>query len=158
MNLNKALLIGRLGKDPEVNYIKPDTPVAKFSIATSESYKSRDGERKEITEWHNIVAWRNTAKYCESYLEKGMLIYVEGKIQTRKWEGKDGVTRYSTDIVADQIKILERKSTNNSGNSEEFKQTTTEPKPTAKPETPATGSFEKPSDNFKSDVNDDLPF
>lgn len=155
MNLNKALLIGRLGKAPEVNYIKPDTPVAKFSLATSETYKSREGDKKEVTEWHNIVAWRNTAKFCESYLEKGMLVYVEGKIQTRKWEGQDGVTRYSTDIVADQIKILERKGSTPSG---DLQQAPAETQAAQKPENQTTGSFDKPSDDFKSDINDDLPF
>jgi single-strand DNA-binding protein len=79
MNLNKVMLIGRLGKKPEVNYIKPDVPVARFSLATSESYKNKDGERVDTTEWHNIVAWRGNAKFAESYLDKGMLIYLEGK-------------------------------------------------------------------------------
>ena len=156
MNLNKVQLIGRLGKSPEVNYIKPDTPVAKFSLATSESYKTRDGEKKEVTEWHNIVTWRNTAKFCESYLEKGMLVYVEGKLQTRKWEGQDGITRYSTDVVADQIKILERKNTPSGGDYQQAP--AAEPKPAEKTDNPATGSFDKPSDNFKSDISDDLPF
>ncbi len=153
MNLNKVLLIGRLGKNPEVNYIKPDAPVAKFSLATSESYKTKDGEKKEITEWHNIVAWRYTAKFCESYLEKGMLVYIEGKIQTRKWDGKDGITRYSTEVVADQIKILERKSNVSDTN---FQQPA-EPKVAAKPE-PTNDPFADTSPEFKSGIDDDLPF
>ncbi len=156
MNLNKVMLIGRLGKSPEVNYIKEDTPVAKFSIATSETYKTKDGERKEITEWHNIVAWRYTAKFCESYLEKGMLVYIEGKLQTRKYDGPDGVTKYFTEVVADQIKILERKNNPEGG---DFQQAAPAPQnSTNKAETPKPASFEKPSDDFKSDANDDLPF
>ncbi len=109
MNLNKVMLIGRTGKDPEVNYIKEDVPVAKFSIATNESYKTKEGEWRDITEWHNIVAWRNTAKYCENNLKKGALVFIEGKLQTRSWEGQDGNTRYITEVVADTIRLLEKR-------------------------------------------------
>ncbi|PLX07610.1 MAG: single-stranded DNA-binding protein [Marinilabiliales bacterium] len=138
MNLNKVMLIGRLGKSPEVNYIKEDTPVAKFPLATSETYKSKEGDKKEVTEWHNIVAWRFTAKFCESYLEKGMLVYVEGKLQTRKWDGQDGVTRYSTEIVADQIKILERKGAQQDG---DYSPNPVAQKPAEKPQ-PAENKFD----------------
>lgn len=110
MNLNKVMLIGRTGKDPEINYIKEDVPVARFSLATNESYKTKEGEWRDITEWHNIIAWRNTAKYCENNLSKGMLIFIEGKLQTRSWQAQDGNTKYTTEIVADTIKILEKKS------------------------------------------------
>lgn len=154
MNLNKVMLIGRLGKSPEVNYIKEDTPVAKFPLATSETFKSKDGDKKEVTEWHNIVAWRFTAKFCESYLEKGMLIYVEGKLQTRKWDGQDGVTRYSTEIVADQIKILERKGNQADG---DFTPNAPSQKPAEKPQA-AEKSFDEPSSDFNADIDDDLPF
>src|SRR5690554_7709604 len=99
MNLNKVMLIGRLGKKPEVNYIQPDLPVAKFSLATSEYYKDKTGAKIENTEWHNIVAWRGNAKFAENYLNKGMLVYIEGKIQTRRWESQDGTARYVTEIV-----------------------------------------------------------
>jgi len=155
MNLNKVQLIGRLGKKPEVNYIKEDVPVAKFSLATSEQYKTRDGEKREVTEWHNIIAWRNTAKFCENYLDKGLLVYIEGKLQTRKWDGQDGVTKYFTEIVADQVKILEKKNTppgQTYGNA---------PSPA-----PAQNNVEqktveqKPFDNVSPELNgdDDLPF
>jgi single-strand DNA-binding protein len=110
MNLNKVLLIGRLGRDPEINYYKPDSPVAKFSLATSEYYLGKNGEKIESTEWHNIVCWNNLAKFAEKYLSKGMLVYLEGRITTRKWEANDKTTRYSTDIVVQDIKILEKKS------------------------------------------------
>lgn len=112
MNLNKVLLIGRLGKKPEVNYIKADLPVARFSLATSDrGYTTQSGVQvPDRTEWHNIVLWRNLAKYAEKYLDKGMLVYIEGKIQTRKWTAQDGTTKYSIDILAEDIKILEKKS------------------------------------------------
>ena len=93
MYLNKVMLIGRLGKNPEVNYIQPDLPVAKFSLATSEYYKDKAGNKVENTEWHNIVAWRGTAKFIENYLNKGMLVYIEGKLQTRRWESQDEIGR-----------------------------------------------------------------
>ncbi len=109
MNLNKVMLIGRLGKKPEVNYIQPDLPVAKFSLATSEYYKDKTGAKIENTEWHNIVAWRGNAKFAENYLNKGMLVYIEGKIQTRRWESQDGTARYVTEIVADILRILEKR-------------------------------------------------
>lgn len=147
MNLNKVMLIGRLGKKPEVNYIKPDVPVAKFSLATSESYKNKEGDWIETTEWHNIVAWRYTAKFCEKNLDKGMLVYIEGKIQTRKWD-QDGVTKYMTEIVADQIKSLEKR--NNDGNA--VVNTPAEAKP--KNDEPFAGT----SPELGANENDDLPF
>jgi single-strand DNA-binding protein len=156
MNLNKVMLIGRLGKKPEVNYIKPDVPVARFSLATSESYKNKDGERVDTTEWHNIVAWRGNAKFAEAYLDKGMLIYLEGKLQTRKWDAQDGTTKYSTEIVTDNIKILERKS----DGSQAYKQnaTVTDQEKTQTPQAPIDDMFDPIDDALKSDIDDDLPF
>jgi single-strand DNA-binding protein len=100
-SLNKVELIGRLGKDPEVKSLSNGSKVANFSVATSETWKDkRSGEKQEKTEWHNIVVWNeNTIKFVEDYVHKGDLVRLEGKIQTRKWEDKDGVDRYSTEIV-----------------------------------------------------------
>jgi single-strand DNA-binding protein len=158
MNLNKVMLIGRLGKKPEVNYIKPDVPVARFSIATSESYKNKEGEKVETTEWHNIVSWRNNAKFAENYLDKGMLVYIEGKLQTRKWDAQDGTTKYSTEIITNEIKILERRQ--NSDESTPFAKTTAVPeKPKTEQSSPAPEDFLGDIDeNFKSEIDDDLPF
>jgi len=104
--VNKVILVGRLGKDPEVRHLENGTPVASFSIATSESYKDRNsGERVEKTEWHNVVLWRGLAEVAEKYLHKGDQVYIEGKLQTRSWE-KEGVTRYSTDIVGNNMTML----------------------------------------------------
>jgi len=104
--INKVILIGRLGRDPEVRYTPDGSAVANFSIATSEEWKDKDtGEKKERTEWHRIVAWRRLGEICGEYLSKGRQVYVEGKLQTRSWE-KDGVTRYSTEIVASDVQFL----------------------------------------------------
>ena len=104
--VNKAFLVGRLGKDPEVRHLESGVAVANFPLATSETYKDRNtGERKEITEWHNIVLWRGLADVASRYLHKGDMVYVEGKIRTRSWE-KDGITRYTTEIVGDNMTML----------------------------------------------------
>jgi single-strand DNA-binding protein len=113
--VNKVILIGRLGKDPEVRNLDNGAVVANFSIATSESYKDRTtGEKKEITEWHNIVLWRGLAEISQKYLRKGDMVYIEGKLRTRSWE-KDGVTRYTTEIVADNMNMLSPKTGGGSG-------------------------------------------
>lgn len=105
-SLNKVQLIGNLGKDPELKYTPSGVAVATFSIATSESWKDADGNQQEKTEWHNIVAWRKLAEICGEYLKKGKKVYLEGKLQTRNYE-KDGVKRYVTEIVADQLIMLD---------------------------------------------------
>ena len=107
--VNKAIIVGRLGKDPEVRHLESGVAVANFPVATSETYKDRNtGERKEITEWHNVVLWRGLAEVAEKFLKKGEMVYVEGKLRTRSWE-KDGVTRYTTEIVGDNMTMLSPK-------------------------------------------------
>jgi len=104
--VNKVVLIGRLGKDPEVRYTADGRAVANFSIATSDEWTDKDtGEKKERTEWHRIVAWRRLGEICGEYLSKGRQVYVEGKIQTKSWE-KDGITRYTTEIIASDVQFL----------------------------------------------------
>ena len=107
--INKVTLIGNLGKDPEVRRLESGSVVAKFSVATNENYKDKSGEWQTITEWHNVVAWRALAERAERDLKKGGMVYVEGKLTTRKWQDKEGNDRYNTDIVALQIRSLERK-------------------------------------------------
>lgn len=106
--VNKVILIGNLGGDPEIRQIKDGKTVANFSMATSESW-TRDGSTITVTEWHKVVAWGKLAEICGEYLVKGKQVYIEGKIQTRKWEDKEGVTRYTTEIVAFQMQMLGRK-------------------------------------------------
>ncbi len=105
MSVNKAILVGRLGKDPETRYTSSGQSVCNFTLATDESYKDRAGERQKRTEWHRIVAWGKLAETAQKYLRKGSLIFVEGRIQTRQWE-KDGQKHYSTDIVANDFRFL----------------------------------------------------
>ena len=108
--LNKAQIIGRLGKDPEVRYTNSGEVIASFTVATSERYKDRNGERQEKTEWHNVTAFRKLAEIIGQHLRKGALVYVEGKIETRKWQTDAGETRYSTSIIASEMKMLGGKS------------------------------------------------
>ncbi len=104
-SVNKAILVGNLGKDPELKDIN-GTPMCKFSIATSESYNNAQGERQERTEWHNIVVWGKQAEACAKYLQKGRSVYVEGSIQTRSWDGDDGQKHYMTEIKAHKVVFL----------------------------------------------------
>ena len=104
--VNKVILVGNLGKDPEVRYLDNGVAVANFSLATTENYKNKEGERVSQTEWHNIVLWRGLAEVAEKYLKKGASVYIEGKIKTRKWEDKEGNTRYNTEILADNMTML----------------------------------------------------
>jgi single-strand DNA-binding protein len=112
-SLNKAMIIGNLGADPEVRYTQSNTAVANLSIATSDRYKDKSGEWKEKTEWHRVVAWGRTAEVCQEYLQKGSQVYIEGPIQTNKWDDKDGQTHYSTEIKALRMVMLGGKGGNN---------------------------------------------
>jgi single-strand DNA-binding protein len=144
--VNKVILVGRLGKDPEVRNLENGASVANFTLATSESYKDRTtGEKKEVTEWHNIVLWKSLAEISQKYLHKGDMVYIEGKLRTRSWE-KEGVTRYTTEVVADNLTMLSTKGTGGSS---------------AASNSPSVASA---SDNFKAGATaadtstDDLPF
>ena len=105
-NLNKAMIIGNLGVDPEVRYTQSGTAVCNLRIATHERWTSKDGEPGERTEWHNVVVFGKTAENCGNYLSKGRAVYIEGRLQTRKWEDKDGNDRYTTEIVANTVQFL----------------------------------------------------
>jgi single-strand DNA-binding protein len=105
-SVNKAILIGNLGADPELRYTPGGQAVASFSMATTEKFKNKEGEQQERTEWHNIVCWRRTAEIANEYLKKGSPVYIEGRIQYRSYEDKDGIKRYRTDIVAQRLQLL----------------------------------------------------
>lgn len=106
-SVNKVILIGNLGKDPEVRHLENGVTVANFPIATSESYTDRStGQRREITDWHDIVVWRGLAEVVEKYVRKGHKVYVEGKLKKRSWQDNEGNTRYTTEVVADELTIL----------------------------------------------------
>lgn len=146
-SVNKVILIGNLGKDPEVRKLESGATVANFPIATSESYTDKStGEKKEITDWHDIVVWRGLAEVVEKYVRKGTKIYVEGKLKKRSWQDKEGQTRYTTEVLADQITILSRADSSD--------------KPANSPNYSNQGTPSSPSkiDELLNDDNDDLPF
>ena len=107
--LNKVMIIGRLGRDPELRYSSSGMPIANMRVATDESYVDRDGNKVERTEWHTVVVFQRMAENCANYLSKGSLVYVEGSLQTRKWQDQQGNDRYSTEIKAQRVQFLERK-------------------------------------------------
>lgn len=109
-SINKVILIGHVGKQPEIRYMQNGAPVANFSLATNEYWTSNTGEKQERTEWHKIVAWRRLAEFAQQYIQKGSYLYIEGKIQTRNWEDRDGSKRYMTEIIANEIGLLDKKS------------------------------------------------
>ncbi|HZY78606.1 MAG TPA: single-stranded DNA-binding protein [Cyclobacteriaceae bacterium] len=145
--VNKVILVGRLGKDPEIRNLENGASVANFTMATSETYKDKTtGDRKEVTEWHNIVLWRGLADIAAKYLHKGDMIYVEGKLRTRSWE-KEGVTRYTTEIIGDNMTML---STQRSGGGGER---------TSAPQYNGGGNqVEEYKASGDSSATDDLPF
>lgn len=148
-SLNKAMLIGRLGQDPEVRYTQSNTAVATLSIATSERYKDSNGELQEKTEWHRVVAWGRLAEICQQYLKKGSQVYIEGPIQTRQWEDKDGQKRYTTEIKALQMTMLDSRGSGGGNNGGGMPANNNNKNQMAS--TPEIG-------NDFDDMDDDLPF
>lgn len=150
--VNKVILVGHLGKDPEVRTLDNGTKVARFSVATTESYKDRNtGERVDNTEWHNVTLWRGLAEVAENYLKKGQLVYIEGKLQTRSYE-QDGVTKYSTDVVGREMTMLGKKG-EGAGNSDYQAPNTSSAVAEPKPSDPAANT----NTSFEAEA-DDLPF
>lgn len=115
--INKAIIVGNLGADPEIRYTQSGSPVATFNVATTERWRDQEGNQQESTEWHRIVAWRKLAEICGEYLHKGSRVYIEGKIQTRKWQDQSGNDRYTTEIVAREMKMLDRRESGGSSSS-----------------------------------------
>lgn len=144
--LNKVILIGRLGRDPECRYLPNGDAVCNFSLATTESWKDQSGQKKERTEWHNITMYRKLAEIAAQYLKKGSQVYIEGRIQSRKYTGKDGIERTAFDIIAGEMKMLDSKS---SGGAEQHT-----PAPTPQPAQRQAPPQAVPQD----DIDDDVPF
>lgn len=117
-SINRVILVGNLGKDPEIRHTEGGVAVARFPIATSESYKDKSGNKVERTEWHNIVAWRGLAEVAEKYLKKGQSIYVEGRIRSNNYQDKEGIQRYSIEIVADNMTMLGGRGEGSNGQSQ----------------------------------------
>jgi single-strand DNA-binding protein len=115
MSLNKCMIIGNLGRDPEMRYTPSGQAVTQFTVAVNRNYKNQQGERQEETEWFRVVAWGQQAEFSAEYLRKGAKVYIEGRIQTRQWEGQDGQKRYTTELVANTIQNLERRPRDDAG-------------------------------------------
>ena len=151
-SVNKVILIGNLGKDPEVRHLEGGVAVARFPLATSESFKDKSGQRQEKTEWHNIVLWRGLAEVAEKYLKKGQSVFIEGKIRTSQYQDKEGNQRYSTEIVADNMTMLGSRGGDSGNGSGDY-------------QTPASSSASSGGGNYgggasasQNDEPDDLPF
>ena len=145
MSVNKVILVGNVGHDPDVKHLENDLSLARFPLATSERFKNKNGEKTERTEWHNIVVWRGLARVVEDYVKKGSQLYLEGRIQTRKFQDRDGNDRYMTEIVAENMKMLGKKGSDNSDNQASAPQNNTAEEAQSAPD-------------YSSQSEDDLPF
>jgi single-strand DNA-binding protein len=146
MSVNKVILIGNVGRDPEIRYLDKDVAVARFSLATSESYTAKNGEKVTTTEWHNVVVWGGLVKVVEPYVKKGDKLYLEGRIRTRAWDDKDGNKRYTTEINVDSMEMLGAPRTQNGGSDTHH----------ASPQNEPGNSVNEP--DFTPNEEDDLPF
>ncbi len=142
MSVNKVILVGNVGKDPEVRYLENGVAVAKFPLATSENYKNKSGERVSNTEWHNIVAWRGLAEIAEKYVKKGNQLFIEGKLASRSWDDKEGNKRYITEVIVNNMQMLDKRNQSSENNAVTTEET--------KVDTSAKNNEETPED--------DLPF
>lgn len=153
MSVNKVILVGNLGKDPELRYTPSGAAVATFSLATTERFKDRNGQMQERTEWHNIVCWRNLAEICGKYLHKGKQVYIEGRIQSRSYDDREGNKKYITEIVADQMQMLGRAG-EDAGAGRESRPPRPQQQQAARESAPAYEDFADPPFN----PDDDIPF
>ncbi len=156
MSVNKVILVGNVGKDPETKYLEGGTAVCSFPLATSETYRNRDGEKVTTTEWHNVVLWRGLAGVAEKYVKKGSQLYIEGRIRSRSWEDRDGNKRYTTEIVGDNMQMLGKRA-DDTGLQQEASGTTQVSTPQAVPE---KSSQENNFNDLGEEPggSDDLPF
>lgn len=151
MSVNKVLILGRLGQDPELKYTPSGAPVCNFSLATSETWNDKSGQKQERTEWHRIVVWGKMAELCNQYLSKGRQAFVEGSLQTRSWDGKDGTKRYTTEINARNVQFIGGASASNSNYQNDG----------MGQQAPSDDSMMNQDYNIASDANftaDDIPF
>lgn len=148
--INKVILIGRLGQDPEVRYTPSGQAVANFSMATSENWTGKDGQKQERTEWHKIVVWGRLAELCKDYLRKGRQVYIDGKLQTRNWDDKDGKKRYTTEVVATTVQFL--------GSAPDKVENTTTPDSGIEYVQPETNNIPTFEPNVTHITDDEIPF
>jgi single-strand DNA-binding protein len=141
--INKVILVGNLGKDPDVRYLEGGIAVAKFPLATSETIRDKQGNKTEQTEWHNIVLWRGLAEVAEKFLKKGATVYLEGKIRSRSWEDKEGNKKYITEIVGDNLTMIHKKDDHNANYNQSLA---------------ATPALEEKLSTTQEELTKDLPF
>lgn len=165
-SVNKVILLGHLGRDPEVRHMSNGDAVANCSIATSEQWKDKNGDRQEKTEWHNLVMYRRTAEIAGEYLKKGSQVYIEGRLQTRKWQDKEGNDRYTTEIAVESMKMIGKREDGGQGNGGgQYRDGNHPPPPSRQGQgqgqqdsgQPPRREPPKPSNNF-DDMDDDIPF
>ncbi len=157
MGVNKAILVGRLGKDPELRYTQSQTPVTSFSLATGERRKDQSGNWVEHTEWHNITVFGRTAENCSNFLKKGREVFIEGRIQTRKWQDKEGKDRWTTEIIANNVQFLGGKDDTQSGGYSDNSSASQNGGADPLADIPSADSLEK-SSGGASFEEDDIPF
>ena len=156
--VNKVILIGNLGQDPELRYTGSGTAVCNMRLATTESYKDRDGNQVENTEWHTVVAWARLAEICGEYLKKGRQVYFEGQLQTRQWEDKDGNTRYTTEIKAREMQMLGGRDDGGSGGRDSYDQRPRSNSGGGRPQQQRQPAAAPSGDGYEFTPDDDLPF
>ncbi len=157
--VNKVTLIGNLGRDPEIRHLENGSMVGKFPVATNESYRDKNGEWQTMTEWHDVVVWRSLAERAEKTLKKGSLVYVEGKLTHRKYQDKDGIERYITEVVANTIKPLDRREGNTSGYGTSFPSASDAPQGISyELKDHKSTTIQEAGGGQEEEVDDDLPF
>ena len=161
MSLNKVMLIGNVGRDPEVRYLdgqNGNAKVATFTLATTERYRDRNGETRENTEWHNIVTWRSTADVVEKYVKKGTQLYIEGRIRTRSWDDQSGNKRYTTEIIADTLQLLGKRNDNPGGQAGGYQAPAQPAYAPAQPAAQPAATQPAAANHVEEMPDDDLPF
>lgn len=154
--VNRVTLVGNVGGNPEIRHLEGGTAVGKFSLATNENYKGKDGNWVTNTEWHDVVVWRNLAERAEKDVKKGTMLYLEGKLTHRKWQDKEGNNRYTTEVVANYFRILNRRENDNPNGSSNFPTTSNDPG--AVSNSMGQNPVNTPSPQPVAPENDDLPF
>ena len=167
MSFNKVLILGNVGKDPEVRHLEGGASVANFTVATSEYYKDRNGQRQERTEWHNIVCWRQLADFADKYVKKGSQVFIEGKIRSREYTDQNNQRRFVFEIFADSLQLAGRKSDNQvsgaqgaptQGSQPSYQPPVQTPPTPAQPDFPMQQDFPTGTDDFNDSATNDLPF
>jgi single-strand DNA-binding protein len=157
-SVNKVILIGNLGRDPETRYMPDGGAVTNVSIATTESWKDKNGEKQEKTEWHRVAFFGKLAEIAGEYLKKGSQVYVEGRLQTRKWQDKDGQDKYTTEIIADRMQMLGSRQGMGGGDREAAGEREGGSRPASKPAAAGAAAGAKPAGSKFDDFEDDIPF